>query len=296
MKPLSALVLGAPNTVSMGIARGWMMAGNKIAAIWYPERLNGTTGFVQDRELAARTPGVTMHGIAARAGVATRAVPRLASWSDGPIEIVKLSPDVVLSVMFLDRITPAVLRAFPNRVLNLHPSLLPAYHGAAPILNMLWDRTIDRHSGMTLHLVTAEFDRGEVLGQTPVAFPSDRNLTAYYMHLVKAGTALLTGCVPRFLNGTLMPQVQSAEAAPQGSRKPRDAVLTPAQGAAEIAWLCATIPQMVPLKIAGAPPNVRAKRFIAVLGPNTGVPPVVEGRFLHMDAQSERVQLEVDTA
>lgn len=296
MKPLSALILGAPNIVSMGIARGWMMAGHKIAAIWYPERLTGTKSFAQDRALAERAPGVTMHGIAARSGVATRAVPPLTSWSAGLNEIQALEPDVILSILFLDRIPPAVLDAYANRVLNLHPSMLPAYRGAAPIFNMLWDRTIDRHSGMTLHLVTPAFDRGDILGQTPVPYPEDRNLTAYYMQLVKAGTTLVTENIPRFISGTLTPTPQPDTPAPQGARNLNEAILTSAQSADEIAWLCATIPQMTALRVTGTPASVTIKRFAEILGPNTNAPPKLGGAYLEMDAQDRRIRLETQVA
>jgi folate-dependent phosphoribosylglycinamide formyltransferase PurN len=293
---LNALFLGEPSVVSMGIARGWTMAGHKISAIWYPERLTGTKTFVQDRELAGRAPGITMHGLAARSRIATRATPPLASWQDGLTEVARLKPDVILSVLFLDRIPSSVLDAYPNRVFNLHPSLLPAYRGAAPIFNMLWDRTIDKHSGMTLHLVAPAFDRGDILEQIPVAFPSDRNVTAYYMHLIKAGTELLIQSLPHFLSGSLTPQPRPAAAAPQGNRKPHEAILTSALSAEEMAWLCTTIPQLTALKVGGAPQNVRVKRFVAVLGPATEAPPVLEGRFLHMNTKDRRVQLEVELA
>jgi hypothetical protein len=55
-KPLSALILGVPNPVSMGIARGIMMAGHRLAAIWYPERLRKTPE-MQPGWLCAPCPG-----------------------------------------------------------------------------------------------------------------------------------------------------------------------------------------------------------------------------------------------
>jgi hypothetical protein len=116
------------------------------------------------------------------------------------------------------------------------------------------------------------------------------------MHMIKAGTELLTRSVPRFAAGSLTAEPLADTPAPQGTRKPREAILTSARSANDIAWLASVIPQMTMLRVAGAPPNAVVKRFVAKLGPKTGAPPVIEGRFLHMDASDARVQLEVAPA
>src|SRR5262245_31530536 len=112
---LNALFLGAPGVVSAGIARGWQMAGHRIAAYWYPERTATTQEFAQDKALAKTAPGVSMHGLAERAGVAVRAVPPLAKWTEANMEAATLGADVVISTMFLDRVPPAFLNIFPDR-------------------------------------------------------------------------------------------------------------------------------------------------------------------------------------
>ncbi len=61
MAALNALFLGAPGVVSAGVARGWQMAGHRIAAFWYPQRMQGTRDFENDRALAQQAPGVSMH-------------------------------------------------------------------------------------------------------------------------------------------------------------------------------------------------------------------------------------------
>src|SRR5687767_4087660 len=122
---LNALFLGAPAVVSAGIARGWQLAGNRIAAIWYPERASRTREFEQDRALARTARGLSLHGLAERGGVPIRAIPQLAAWPEANAEAALLGVDVVISALFLDRIPKAMLNAYPDRVVNLHPSLLP---------------------------------------------------------------------------------------------------------------------------------------------------------------------------
>lgn len=291
---LRALFLGAPGVVSSGIARGWQLAGHSIAGFWYPERLRDTPDFVQDEALAARAPGVSMHGLAERAGVPVRAVPRLSTWAEANTEAAAVGADVVISALFLDLIPRTLLAAFPGRVVNLHPSLLPAYRGRWPTFNMLWDRTIDRFGGMTLHVVSDAFDQGGIIAQVAVRYPEDRNLSAYYMHLVKAGSALLTDVFPRYLAGDINPEPQPKAQAPQSNRRPSQALLTADQSADDMAWLCATIPQMTPLQVAGAAEDIAIKAFIRSTGAPAGTPPILaDDGVLELDARDARVQLAI---
>ena len=292
--PLSALILGIPNPVSMGIARGWQMAGYRIAAIWYPERLEKTLVFSQDRELAAKAPGLTLAGLRDRAGVSTRAIPRLKDWNGAVAAARTLKPDVVISLLFPDRITEPMLNAFPGRVVNLHPSLLPAYRGPHPVLNMLWDETIGEHSGFTLHLVSAAFDLGDIIARRAVPFPATRNVSAYYMELVKAGTGLLTEELSGYVRGTISPAPQDPDApAPLGTRSPRRAILTPDLTAARIQWLCSTIPQVTRLVIEGLPDRIGVTAFVGPEGPPTGAPPLAAGDTVSLDASDARVSVRV---
>ena len=61
---------------------------------------------------------------------------------------------------------PVVVRAFPDRILNVHPSLLPAFPGAHAVRDALaWGVRI---TGCTVHVVDEEVDRGPIVAQEPV--------------------------------------------------------------------------------------------------------------------------------
>jgi phosphoribosylglycinamide formyltransferase-1 len=63
-------------------------------------------------------------------------------------------------------IGPPLLEAFPNRILNIHPSLLPAFAGLDAQRQALEHGV--RVSGATVHLVTAELDGGPIVLQATV--------------------------------------------------------------------------------------------------------------------------------
>lgn len=68
-------------------------------------------------------------------------------------------------------ISDALLNAYPNRIVNIHPSLLPAYGGKGMVGHKVHEAVVnagETQSGCTVHLVTPNVDEGPILGQRPV--------------------------------------------------------------------------------------------------------------------------------
>lgn len=81
-------------------------------------------------------------------------------------EIDRYAPALVVLAGFMRILTPAFVAHYAGRLLNIHPSLLPAFAG----LNT-HQRAIDagcRFAGATVHQVTAELDHGAILAQAVV--------------------------------------------------------------------------------------------------------------------------------
>jgi phosphoribosylglycinamide formyltransferase 1 len=73
---------------------------------------------------------------------------------------------------FMRLLSPVFVEAFPNRILNIHPSLLPNYAGLHPQQQALDDGATS--SGATVHIVNAELDAGPiVLQRTVPVLPGD---------------------------------------------------------------------------------------------------------------------------
>jgi phosphoribosylglycinamide formyltransferase 1 len=75
-------------------------------------------------------------------------------------------PALVLLAGFMRILTPGFVRRYEGRLLNIHPSLLPAYPGLHTHQRAL--AAGDTHAGATVHRVTAELDYGPVLAQARV--------------------------------------------------------------------------------------------------------------------------------
>ncbi len=73
---------------------------------------------------------------------------------------------VVVLAGYMHLLTPAFLARFPGRIVNVHPSLLPAFPGAHPLEDALAAGV--ETTGVTVHLVDEGIDTGPVLAQEPV--------------------------------------------------------------------------------------------------------------------------------
>jgi formyltetrahydrofolate-dependent phosphoribosylglycinamide formyltransferase len=113
---------------------------------------------------------------AEKAGVATRIIPVKGRPPDGvgleTLEVLERNQiEVILLAGYLRLIPPVVLQAFPQRVLNIHPALLPAFGGKG-----MWGHHVHEavlasgatFSGPTVHFVDEKYDTGAILAQWPV--------------------------------------------------------------------------------------------------------------------------------
>jgi phosphoribosylglycinamide formyltransferase-1 len=99
--------------------------------------------------------------------------PSRAAYDAALVEILRAQRvDLVCLAGFMRLLTPTLLDAFPDRVLNVHPSLLPAFPGVDAQRQAL-DHGV-KISGATVHLVTRELDAGPIIRQSAVpVLPDD---------------------------------------------------------------------------------------------------------------------------
>jgi len=81
------------------------------------------------------------------------------------------STDHVLLAGYMRILTAGFVRHFEHRMLNIHPSLLPAFPGAHPVRDALaWGAKV---TGVTVHLVDTNVDHGPIVVQEPVLILPD---------------------------------------------------------------------------------------------------------------------------
>ncbi len=91
---------------------------------------------------------------------------------DRCIELLKMAGvDTVVLAGFMRIVKPKLLAAFPNRVVNIHPALLPAFPGVHS-----WAQALDygcKVAGVTVHFVDAGTDSGPIIVQKAVPVMED---------------------------------------------------------------------------------------------------------------------------
>ena len=76
--------------------------------------------------------------------------------------------DLVVLAGFLWLLPPSLVKAFPNRIINIHPALLPKFGGKGMYGNFVHEAVVesgDTESGITIHYVNECYDEGQIIFQ-----------------------------------------------------------------------------------------------------------------------------------
>ena len=105
--------------------------------------------------------------------------------------------DVVAMAGYMTIFSPSMFEAFPDRVLNTHPSLLPAFPGAHAVRDALAAGVAT--TGCTVHLATAEVDAGPILAQEAVPVREDDTEDSLHERIKAVERLLYPATIEEFL-------------------------------------------------------------------------------------------------
>ena len=100
-------------------------------------------------------------------------------WANGSVwsEMQGLNPDLIVLAGFLKQIPASMVNLFPNKIVNIHPALLPKYGGKGMYglhVHQAVKDAKDLRTGITIHLVNEHYDEGAILAQyTTELSPND---------------------------------------------------------------------------------------------------------------------------
>jgi phosphoribosylglycinamide formyltransferase-1 len=113
--------------------------------------------------------------------------------------LVEARVDLVCLAGFMRILSPAFVARWPLRILNVHPSLLPAFPGLSAQEQAI--RYGARVSGATVHFVDAGTDTGPIVGQTALPLRENEAADSYAARLLSVEHALYVSSLGRVLEG-----------------------------------------------------------------------------------------------
>ena len=129
--------------------------------------------------IVCNKPGAGVIQIAAREGIPSLIIEKEPFFhSDTYIQLLKEQEiDLVVLAGFLWKVPANLVQAFPGRIINIHPALLPKYGGKGMYGHFVHEAVIaagEKESGITIHFVNEKYDDGETILQERVAItPED---------------------------------------------------------------------------------------------------------------------------
>jgi phosphoribosylglycinamide formyltransferase-1 len=109
--------------------------------------------------------------------------------------------DFVVLAGFMRILSPGFIRAFKNRILNIHPALLPAFKGGHAIKDALDSGA--KVTGVTVHFVDEKVDHGPVILQEPVVIRPGDNASTLAARIHKVEHRIYPKAIDLFARGRL---------------------------------------------------------------------------------------------
>jgi methionyl-tRNA formyltransferase len=122
-------------------------------------------------------------------------------------QLINLRPDIGVLVAYGKIIPQSIIDLFPRGIINLHPSLLPAYRGPTPIEQAILDGA--PKTGVSIMQLVKAMDAGQVYAQAELpikAYEAKHELTE---RLLLRGSQLMLETLEKIMSGSLVPTPQN---------------------------------------------------------------------------------------
>lgn len=119
----------------------------------------------------------------------------------------EFTPDLVVLAGFLVAIPEAMVKKYSNRIINIHPSLIPSFCGVGYYGLKVHEKALERGvkvTGATVHFVTEGMDEGPIIAQKPVMIEEDDTVEVLQQRVMEqAEWIILPKAIDDIANGRI---------------------------------------------------------------------------------------------
>lgn len=112
-------------------------------------------------------------------------------------------PDLLILAGFLKKIPDSIIRKYENKIINIHPALLPKFGGKG-FYGLKVHKAVlesgDKETGCTVHYVNEEYDKGPIISQTKVPVHPSDTPEILAKRVLKAEHKLLPSVIKKLIN------------------------------------------------------------------------------------------------
>lgn len=288
--PLRVLFLADLGPIPARVIWAWQDSGHEIAEIWTGGAAR-RGAWKRDRRLGWFARRWSVSAAISKEKIRHRHIEHLKPHSEFAELISSLAVDAVISVHFMLILPRELLSQLPMAVINVHPSLLPAYRGPNPMVAMILDETQDRFGGVTLHQIVPSIDAGPIFASRSVPFPKNGSFRRWELDLACAAASLAVQATPEIVAGRLIGVEQAERDACYRRATEEELKLTQTLTSKRIAWLCSTIGRVRGLQFVISNREFAVTGISRHLGRPSGQPPRISWWTIETDVADARLRL-----
>ena len=116
-------------------------------------------------------------------------------------ELQDSNPDLIVLAGFMRILTPVMIEAFKNKIINIHPSLLPKYPGLDTHNSVI--KNGDLKHGVTIHYVNEVLDGGQIIAQGEISVNANETSEELKTRIHAIEHVMLPMVVSKFADGTI---------------------------------------------------------------------------------------------
>ena len=116
-------------------------------------------------------------------------------------ELQDSNPDLIVLAGFMRILTPVMIEAFKNKIINIHPSLLPKYPGLDTHNSVV--KNGDLKHGVTIHYVNEVLDGGQIIAQGEISVNANETSEELKTRIHAIEHVMLPTVVSKFADGTI---------------------------------------------------------------------------------------------